>query len=284
MHFEPVTPHMGAEVFGFDPDAAGNEDWERVHQAFAEHAVLFFRGLSLTPDQQLAMTRRFGTPFRVPYVEHLESHPDIIAVLKEADEGRISPFGGAWHSDFSFLERPPSATLLYALELPPSGGDTLFANQYLAYEALSPGFQKLIGGLRSIQSGLPYGTTRPPPVMQGLSRSIKMNRGNREADREVAHPLVCRHPVTGRAALFVNETYTHRIEGMSEAESAPILDFLYQHAVRPEFCCRLRWQPGTLALWDNRALLHLAIDDYLGHRRLLHRTTVAGEVPVAAGE
>ncbi len=281
MQIQPVTPHLGAEVIGFDPRERSEDAWAEIAAAFTRHAVLMFRDLTLTPAQQVAMTARFGAPFRVPYVEHLAEHPDIIAVLKEADEERIATFGGTWHSDFSFLECPPKATLLYALELPPSGGDTLWADQYLAFESLSPAYQDLLAGLRAIQTGWPHGT-KGPSGQEGLSRSVKMVRGDPSADREVAHPIVRRHPESGRAALFVNPVYTQRIEGMSEAESAPILAYLYEHAVRPEFTCRLRWQPGTLALWDNRATLHLAINDYDGHRRLLHRTTAAGEAPIAA--
>lgn len=282
LRIEPVTPHLGAEVFGFDPRQAGEAAWEEIRAHFTRHAVLFFRDLELTPAQQVAMTARFGTPSRVPYVAHMKEHPDIIAVLKEADEQRISTFGGTWHSDFSFLERPPMATLLYALELPPTGGDTLWANQYLAFESLSPAYQEFLIGRRAIQTGWPHGTTGPKADEEGLSRSVKMARGDPSADREIAHPIVRQHPDSGRLALFVNPVYTQRIEGMTREESAPILNFLYQHSVRPEFTCRLRWQSGTLALWDNRATLHLAINDYDGHRRLLHRTTVAGEAPIPA--
>ncbi len=281
MEIRPTTPHLGAEVLGFDPARAGEAQWSAIEAAFARHAVLFFRGLSLMPEQQVAFTRRFGEILRVPYVAHLDQHPDIIAVLKEADEERIATFGGTWHSDFSFLERPPKATLLYALELPPCGGDTLWANQYLAYESLSDGLKALLLRLRSIQTGWPHGT-RGPKGQAGLSRSIKMVRGDPTADREIEHPVVRRNPDSGRNALFVNPVYTERFAGMTEAESKPLLQFLFDHAVKAEFTCRLRWTPGTLAIWDNRATLHLAINDYDGHRRLLHRTTVAGERPLSA--
>ncbi len=282
MEVRPVTPHLGAEISDFDPERADEALWSEVRAAFHRHAVLFFRDIMLSPPQQVAFTRRFGDILRVPYVDHLSDYPDIIAVLKEADEERIATFGGTWHSDFSFLERPPKATLLYALELPPSGGDTLWANQYLAYETLSSGFKALLTRLKSIQTGWPHGT-RGPKGQAGLSRSIKLVRGDPSADREVEHPVVRRNPDSGRDALFVNPVYTDRFAGMTQAESKPLLDYLYEHCVRPEFTCRLRWSPGTLALWDNRATLHLAINDYDGHRRLLHRTTVAGEAPLLGG-
>lgn len=275
----PVAPACGAEVFGIDLAAPTAADMDRVQQAMAEHAVLFFRDQHLTPVQQVEVTRRFGAVVRVPYIRHLEEHPDIIAVLKEADERKISTFGGTWHSDFSFLDEPPSYTLLYALELPSVGGDTLWASQYAAYEALSSGMQRMLDPLRAVQTAWPHGT-RGPAAGSAVSRSVGMARGDPTADREVLQPVVRVHPATGRKALFVNPVYTQRFEHMSEEESRPLLQYLFHHATRAEFTCRLRWQPGTLAVWDNRCLLHLAINDYDGSRRLLHRTTVAGERPM----
>ena len=279
LDIRPLAPACGAEVLGLDLRQADAPTMDAVRAALAAHGVLFFRDQQLTPPEQVAVTRRFGPVLRVPYIRHLEQHPDIIAVLKEADERRISTFGGTWHSDFSFLDEPPSLTLLYALELPPLGGDTIWASQYAAYEALSPGMQRLLDPLRCVQTAWPHGT-RGPGIDAPVSRSIGMVRGDPSADREVLQPVVRVHPVTGRKALFVNPVYSQRFEGMTEAESAPLLQFLFQHATNPEFCCRLRWAPGTLAVWDNRCLLHLAVNDYDGSRRLLHRTTVAGERPV----
>ncbi len=279
LNIRPVAPACGAEVFGLDLANPPVDAMRRVADALARHAVLFFRDQRLTPEQQLEVTRRFGDILRVPYVRHLEAYPDIIAVLKEADERGISTFGGTWHSDFSFLDAPPSLTLLYALELPALGGDTLWASQYAAYDALSPGLRRLLDPLRAVQTAWPHGTRGPGPGT-AVSRSIGMVRNDPEADREVAQPVVRVHPVTGRRALFVNPVYTERFEGMTLGESRPLLQYLFGHATRAEFTCRLRWAPGTLAVWDNRCLLHLAINDYDGSRRLLHRTTVAGERPV----
>ena len=275
----PLAPACGAEVFGIDLANPGTGELAQVHSALAQHAVLFFRHQRLTPGQQLEVTRLFGPVLRVPYIRHMAEHPDIIAVLKEADERQISTFGGTWHSDFSFLEQPPSYTLLYALELPALGGDTLWASQYAAYEALSPAMQKLLDPLHAVQTAWPHGT-KGPAASTAVSRSIGMVRNEPSADQEVLHPVVRVHPVTGRRALFVNPVYSQRFDGMTEEESRPLLQFLFQHASRAEFTCRLRWAPGTLAIWDNRCLLHLAINDYDGSRRLLHRTTVAGERPV----
>jgi len=278
----PVAGSLGAEVRGVDisgplPNAIADE----LRHAFVRHLVLFFRDQNLSPEQHLAFSRLFGPLSRVPYVKHMDKYPDIIAVLKEADEQNISTFGNAWHSDFSFLEAPPMGSVLYAREVPSHGGDTLWANMYDAYEALSDGMRRMLDPLRAMHSGRPYGVARPPSDVR-TSRSIAIERDNPEADREVAQPVVVIHPSSGRRALFVNAIYTVRFEHMTEAESRPLLEFLFQHCTRPEFTCRFRWEPGSLAIWDNRSTLHYAVNDYDGRRRLMHRTTIAGEPPVGA--
>ncbi|HET8729126.1 MAG TPA: TauD/TfdA family dioxygenase [Alphaproteobacteria bacterium] len=278
----PLAGALGAEIAGVDLsrplDAARAAEIER---AFVEHLVVFFRDQDLTPDEHKAFSARFGPLTQVPYVRHMDDHPEIIAVLKEADERKISAFGNSWHSDFSFLAEPPLGSVLYAREVPSHGGDTLWANMYLAYDALSDGMKRLLDPLKAIHSGHPYGARNPPRGV-ATSRSIVIARGVEEADREVAHPAVRRHPASGRKALFVNPIYTTRFDGMTEAESRPILDFLYGHATQPEFTCRFRWTAGALALWDNRCTLHYAVNDYDGQRRLMHRTTIAGETPLPA--
>ena len=214
----------------------------------------------------------------MPYITPLADHPDVVAVLKEPDERNISTFGGTWHSDFSFLDAPPSLTLLYALEVPEFGGDTLWSSQYAAYDTLSTGMKRLLDPLKAVQTAWPHGTNGPDT--SDVSRSVVMTRNDPSADREVVHPVVRVHPVTGRPALFVNPVYTQRFEDMTTEESRPLLQHLFDHATKAEFTCRLHWTRGTVAIWDNRCLLHLAINDYDGSRRLLHRTTVAGEPPV----
>ena len=281
MVIRPVAPACGAEVVGIDLVTMSDGGFDRLRHALADHGVLFVREQHLTPEDQLDVTRRFGEVLRVPYITHLDAYPDIIAVLKEADEKKISTFGGTWHSDFSFLPEPPSLTLLYAIQLPDVGGDTLWASQYAAYDALSDGMKSLIDPLRAIQTAWPHGT-KGPGANAATSKSIGMVRNDPSADREIAQPVVRVHPVTGRKALFVNPVYTQYFESMTEEESRPLLQYLFAHATKAEFTCRLRWEPGTLAVWDNRCLLHLAINDYDGSRRLLHRTTVAGEKPVGA--
>jgi taurine dioxygenase len=275
----PVAPHCGADIVGVDLRDPTDDALAVVTDALAEHSVVFVRDQHLSIEEQVALTGRLGTVLRVPYIGHLPDHPDVIAVLKEADEQRISTFGGSWHSDFSFLDEPPSFTLLHAKDLPSVGGDTVWASQEAAYAALSPGLQRLLEPVRAVQTGWPHGTSGPSPTM-AVSRSVAMTRNDPSADREVLHPVVRVHPVTGRRSLFVNPVYTQRFEDMTVDESRPLLQHLFEHATRPEFTCRLRWTPGTLAIWDNRCLLHLAINDYDGSRRLLHRTTVAGERPL----
>jgi len=279
LDIRPITPHLGAELHGVQLRSASETVMARVRDAFATYGVLAFPDQNLTLDEQLEVTRSFGPVLRVPYVQGLASHPDVIAVLKEADEQRISIFGGTWHSDFSFLPEPPDATLLQSVALPSVGGDTIWANQYLAYESLSPGLRRMLDPLRAVHTGWPHGARGPGPDVP-VSKSIKMTRNDPAADREQLHPVVRRHPVTGRAALFVNPVYTQRFEDMTAEESRPLLEYLHQHCVRPELQMRVRWRPGMMMLWDNRCTLHLAINDYDGQRRLLHRTTVAGARPV----
>jgi taurine dioxygenase len=276
----PVAPSCGADIYGLDLADPTADELAILHAALAEHSVVFVHGQSLDAAQQVRLTSMLGEVLRVPYIKPLDSHPDVIAVLKEADEQRISTFGGTWHSDFSFLDEPPALTLLHAIELPAVGGDTVWSSQYAAFEALSPALQRVLESLRAVQTGWPHGTSGPS-AGAAVSRSVVMTRNDPSADREVLHPVVRVHPITGRRALFVNPVYTQRFEGMTVEESRPLLQFLFDHAVRAEFTCRLRWTPGTLAIWDNRCLLHLAINDYDGSRRLLHRTTTAGERPVS---
>ena len=275
----PMAGALGADIVGVDLSRPLDDaTFAAIERALHEYLVIFFHGQALTPEQHLALTRRFGPISRSPYIKHMEDYPDIIAVLKEADERKISTFGNAWHSDFSFLEEPPMGSVLYAREAPSHGGDTLFANMYAAYEALSPGLRRVLDGLNAIHTGKPYGIGGVPQDL-AVSRSIGIERNNAEADREIAHPAVRVHPATGRKALFVNSIYTTRFEGMTAAESKPLLEFLYAHATQPEFTCRLRWRAGDLAVWDNRCTMHYAVNDYDGQRRLMHRTTIKGERP-----
>ncbi len=278
----PLAGTLGAEVLGIDlsspPDAT---QAEAIRAAMRDHKVIVFRDQTIDRAAQKDLTRVFGPLLRVPFVEPMADDADVIAVLKEADEANVSNFGGAWHSDFSCLEAPPAISVLHALELPPLGGDTLWCDMAAAHEALSPGYRAMLAGLSGNHTGRPYGTKAALKV-PNPSRSIKMKRNDPAADLDSVHPVVRLDPETGEKSLYVNPVYTSHLSGLSREESRPILRFLQEHATRPEFTYRHRWRPGDVVCWDNRRTMHLALNDYDGYRRLLHRTTAAGEVPIAA--
>jgi taurine dioxygenase len=268
----PVAGALGAEISGLDLSAPlSDETILAVRRAWLDHLVIFFRDQDLSPAQFLALGRRFGEVIEYPFVKGLPEHPEIIPVLKLAHE-RVN-FGGVWHSDTAYLDVPPMASMLVAREIPPYGGDTLFANMYLAYETLSDGLKAILEGLLAVNSSAKADASR--------TREDRMKDSAREVKKDyvAAHPVVRRHPETGRRALYVNIAHTVRFDGMTEEESAPLLEYLFRHQTRPEFTCRFRWRTGSLAFWDNRCAQHNAINDYAGHRRLLHRLTLAGDIP-----
>lgn len=270
----PISGALGAEVAGvvLARDLSNPAVVAALRQALLDHLVIFFRDQDLAPDQLLAAARAFGEPTEYPFVAGLPDHPLVVPVIKREDE-RIN-FGGLWHTDTAYLEQPPLGTLLYALEVPACGGDTLFANQYLAYEALSPGLQALLGGLKAVNIA---GKAAAAQTRQDMIRAAPTG-ASLEAHAAV-HPVVRTHPETGRRSLYVNLGHTTRFEDMTEAESAPILDFLFHHQVREDFTCRFQWRPGSLAFWDNRCSLHYPLNDYHGQRRVMHRVTLAGDRP-----
>ena len=269
---EPVAGALGAEISGVDLARPLSEDTvAAIRRAWLDHLVIFFREQPLSPTQFLAFARCFGEPIEYPFVKGLDDHPEIIPVLKLEHE-RVN-FGGVWHSDTAYLDVPPMASMLVAREIPPYGGDTLFANMYLAYETLSDGLKAMLDGLLAINGSAKADASR--------TREDRMKDSAREVKKDyvAAHPVVRRHPETGRRALYVNVAHTVRFDGMTEEESRPLLEYLFRHQTRPEFTCRFRWRPGSIAFWDNRCAQHNAINDYAGHRRLLHRITLAGDVP-----
>jgi taurine dioxygenase len=270
---QPIAGALGAEISGVNlANDLSDDTVAAIRRAWLEHLVIFFRDQDLSPAQFLAFGRRFGQPIEYPFVKGLDEFPEIIPVLKREQE-RVN-FGGIWHSDTAYLDVPPMASMLVAREVPLAGGDTLFANMYLAYETLSDGMKRLLDGLRAVNSSANADVSR--------TREDRMKDSARAGAREeyvAAHPVVRVHPETGRRALYVNVAHTVRFEGMTPEESAPILDYLYRHQVRAEFTCRFHWRPGSLAFWDNRCAQHNAINDYQGHRRLLHRITLAGDKP-----
>lgn len=273
LDIRPVAGALGAEIHGvaldreLDPEIVA-----ALRQALLDHLVIFFRDQELPPQRFLAFGRRFGEPIEYPFVRGIEDYPEIIQVAKLEHE-RVN-FGGIWHSDTTYLQSPPMGTMLVAREVPPFGGDTLFANQYLAYEALSGGMKRLLDGLKAVNSSAKANTTRT------REDRIKSDPTQRPNDDFVAeHPVVRTHPETGRKALYVNIGHTVRFAGMSEEESAPMLDYLFEHQTRPEFTCRFSWKVGSLAFWDNRAAQHNPVNDYHGYRRIMHRITLAGDTP-----
>jgi len=268
-----VAGAIGAEVSGVDLSHDLETDTiAALRQALLDHLVIFLRDQPIEPARFLAFARAFGSPVEYPFVKGLDAFPQIIEVAKL--EGETTNFGGIWHSDTVYLDEPPMGSMLLAREIPPQGGDTLFANQYLAYEALSPTFKGLLDGLTAIHSSAKadVSKTREDRIRSG---------GTAEAGKDYLsyHPAVRTHPETGRKALFVNVAHTVRFDGMTEAESKPILDYLFQHQIRPEFTCRFIWSPGAIAFWDNRCAQHNPVNDYHGYRRIMHRITLAGDRP-----
>ena len=271
MEVRPIAGALGAEIDGVDlsqplaaPVAAA------LRAALLQHLVIFFRGQKLAPAQQLAFARAFGEPMEYPQLKGLPECPMITPVVKLEHE-RLN-FGGVWHSDTAYLERPPMGSMLYALEVPPQGGDTLFANQYLAYETLSAGLQQTLAGLVGVNTSTKAAASKTrEDRMRAAGEELKILSGE--------HPAVRTHPETGRKALYVNAGHTAAFRGWSEEESRPLLDYLFAHQVQPEFTCRFRWQPGSLAFWDNRCTQHNPVNDYHGYRRVMHRVTLAGDAP-----
>jgi taurine dioxygenase len=271
---EPVSGTVGAVVRGVDLSEQMDETTVgEIRGAFLAHHVLFFYDQDLTPEAQLRFGRTFGELDTHPFVEGTEEHPEIIEIITEPDD--VLNFGGGWHSDVTFLEEPDLGSILYALEVPPFGGDTLFADQHAAYEALSDTMKDLLGGLVAQHSA-------GPQYAEGgystLSRSMK-TKSPEHAEGVVGHPLVRTHPETGKKALYVNPSFTIGIEGMRMDESMALLGFLFHHMVREPFTCRFRWSRGSVAMWDNRSVLHYALFDYRGHRRRMRRITVKGDRP-----
>lgn len=270
----PYSSAIGAEIFGVDLSHPLDEPvWSEIHKAFLEYQVIFFRDQHITPAQQVAFSRRFGELEPYPFVHGIDGHPELIDIVKMPDE--VRGFGGSWHADMSFREQPPLGAVLYALEVPPVGGDTLFSNMYLAYETLSDGMKALVEGLRGLHDSL------DPKAHTELYKGMRMQE-RAGAKREVrAQPLVRTHPLTNRRSLFISPSYCWQLDGMTVEESRPLLDYLKQHATRHEFLCRFRWEPSSIAIWDNRCTMHNALQDDLaarsggrGFKRVMRRATI----------
>ena len=271
-----LSPACGGEIHGVDLSKPMSDDiFEEIHHALLENLVIFFRDQDLTTDQLKQFAENFGELEAHSILRGMEGHPEILEVLTEP--GDINVYSEGWHADVTYQDCPTMGAVLYAIEVPEVGGDTLFSNQYLAYESLSPGMQEMLSGLTAVHSSLRvYGDRQASMDLKDENMIVTKKQAQ---SAEAEHPVVRTHPKTGRKSLFVNDHYTLRFSGMTEQESAPLLQYLLKHAIRPEFCCRFRWQNNSIAFWDNRCLLHNPVADYLGKRRYLHRVVVAGDRP-----
>ncbi|KAK3114444.1 hypothetical protein LTR53_007256 [Teratosphaeriaceae sp. CCFEE 6253] len=266
-----VAGALGAEIHGVDLRSLGDATVQQIHEAFLKHKVIFFRDQDLSPQQFLDFAARFGQPVEYPFVKGIDGYPEIIQVLKQEHE--TINFGGVWHADTTYLPEPPKGTMLLAREVPPFGGDTLFADQAAAWDALSDGLKATLSTLRGVSSSAKADASK--------TREDRVkDSGTKSADLEACHPVMRTHPETGRKNLYVNVAHTLRFEGWTEEESRPLLKYLFEHQVRPEFTCRFRWGPGSISFWDNRTVLHNPVNDYHGFRRSMHRITLAGDEPV----
>jgi taurine dioxygenase len=286
---KPISGALGAEIEGADlSKPLDNEVFSQVHQALLDHLVVFFRDQEITPAQHVAFARGFGEIDLNPFVRPLElevlpDHPEVLNIVKEPAE--TLNFGGVWHHDVSYREKPNFGSVLVARESPRHGGDTMWANQYLAYETLSDGLKRMIEGMRAVHSSIRgYDADRMASLYSLKKEELpeaSIRRSVEKAEKaEAVHPVVRTHPETRRKCLFVNRSYTMRFEGWTDEESKTLLDVLYAHSVRPEFTCRFRWREGSVALWDNRAAMHYALNDYRGQRRVMHRVAIHGDRPI----
>jgi taurine dioxygenase len=272
---KPLAGVIGAEIRGVDAADMDADTFAAVNRALLDHGVIVIRNQDITPVQQVAFAKRWNGLHTHPYLKGLPEHPELIEIVKEPDEQ--GGFGAHWHTDQIFTPEPAMATMLYAKVVPPAGGDTLFASTTAAYDALSDGMKSM---LRRVRTYSQYD--------KSARRSAKMNSKVTDRDKPsepAIHPVVRVHPETGRPALYINgPENTPRLDGFTEEESAPLMDYLIRHATRPEFTCRVRWEKGSLGIWDNRQVLHMALNDYPGHRRVMHRLTIKGDVPFGLDE
>jgi taurine dioxygenase len=266
----PIAGTIGAEIHNVDVSQdLDDRTIGDIRKALLDHCVIFFREQKLDAGRHKAFTRRFGEIFIHPNYKGMQADPEIVQITREPGDTRI--VGEDWHADTTMMPEPPMGAILYAIEVPPYGGDTLFANQY--HEALSDGMKRMLSGLRAVHTDR---KVAGPAANRNAFRATKVREDAGWRETVNAHPVVVTHPETGRRLLYVNHSYTVGFEGMTEDESRPLLDWLLDHGHRPEFTCRFRWEPGSIAFWDNRACKHLAIHDAGPFRRVMRRTQIAG--------
>ncbi len=278
LEVEKIAGSLGAEVSGVDlAQELPDEVIAEIRQALLDNLVIFFRDQALTPARQLAFARRWGEIHLHPYMQGMDDYPEILEIVKTPQDKKN--FGGSWHSDQMFTAKPAMGTMLYGKVIPSAGGDTMWTNQYLAYESLSEGMRRMLDPLKAVSKGDNFsshdGKTRKEYYADKISMKVK-DPGSTQT--VTTHPLIRTHPETGRRALFIGG-HVHRFEDMTEQESKPLIDFLMQHSTRPEFTCRFRWKSGSVAFWDNRCTQHFAINDYPAETRIMHRVTICGDTP-----
>ena len=270
----PISGALGAIITGVElKNPIQERVFSEIYKAFLEYKVIFFNDQELNPETQLRFGRKFGKPIIYPFVKGLKDFPEITPILKK--ETDLNNFGGVWHSDTTYQEQPPKATMLYAVEVPDFGGDTEFANQCMALENLSEGMQKFLNAQKIIN------TSGKGKVVASRSDVMKHSSSRQVVDElRAIHPVVRTHPETKQKALFINEAHSLQFTSLTLEESAPLLEFLFKHQIKSEFTCRFKWKKGSVAIWDNRCTLHNPINDYHGKRRLMHRITFAGDKPI----
>jgi taurine dioxygenase len=274
LEIQPIAGALGAELYGVDLGAdLDDATIAEIRQALLDHCVIFFRDQEFDAARHKALARRFGTIFIHPNYYGLQVDPEILEIRREPGDTKV--VGEDWHTDTTMMAEPPMGAILYALEVPPYGGDTLFANQYLAYESLSDGMKRMLGGLRAVHSDRMVAG----PAVNHAGRSTKARADADWRETVNVHPVVRTHPETKRKLLYVNYSYTVGFEGMTEEESRPLLTYLMEHGNRPEFTCRFRWTKGAVAFWDNRCVKHLAVNDAQPFRRVMRRVQIAGDKP-----
>lgn len=273
IEIKPITPSLGADIYG--ADLSREEDVAEIKQAFVDHGVIAIRGLDLSPEAHLAFAKQWGDINVNRFFKPVDGYPEIATVLKEPDQ--TAAIGESWHTDHSYDTAPAMCSLLYARETPKVGGDTAFASQHAAYLALSEGMKKMLTSLKAWHSSRhAFGVSL---IDEEAHRDGRLGNEN-AATQDALHPVVITHPLSGKKCLYVNGDFTTHFDGWTKEESQPLLNQLYAHCARADFTCRVRWEPGTMAIWDNRAVQHMAINDYAGHRRLMHRITIEG-VPLS---
>jgi len=281
MEIIPIAKSLGAEVIGAQLVNMDIKTYSSIEEAFSRYLVLCFRDQQLGPGDLVNLAKRFGGVGETPYLSGLKDYPDVVPIVKEANEKSPHTFGSGWHTDFTFQKKPPARTLLYALDVPPKGGDTLFANLQEAYESLSKGMQESLSRLRALHSSIrSYG---PNASLKTHLENMTITNEKEEPDFE-SHPVIRKHPVTGKPALWINPTYTIRFDGMTDQESQPLLDYLNDLITDARFICRVRWKRNSLVMWDNRCTQHSASSDYAGHRREMWRITTVGDIPAKFGQ